>query len=653
VEHIVIAAPVVAGILVLMNRKRIARFVLRLGVRWITGQLMDGTVRSTATAWRRGEDHPRWNGRVTRWHRLGNGHRAAARLGGVVASVVVLIAAETHPWVLLSAALTIAGATVGGVVWWRRRRDAREAASRAEVKESPREHVPSLWRVLPDVIGVPPQSPHGDWLSLPSDLASPDARVVLRLPDSWLGLPDQRALLDHVVTSRLPGEWDLTVSLVGTPHTATWRRRVAKPHLPRLVEWEPSADPHRLMIGQGHGGPLYVSTRTETPHWGVSAGTGGGKTTTILMPVIHHRTHGTLIDIIDLKEDSFQPLIEPEPVSGVRVHTTAIGAVTALAEFFVSMKSIATARANGYDEPIPDRLMVIDEFGSFMLAANTWWKYGLKGKGTPPFMAWWRMTLMQGRTKNHRFIIGAHSFDLSLFGSSEARDLVGTKVVIGQCSPSKWITSFGQGTKRVPYDATIPGRGVVRIGGRDPEEIQLCYFTGEDARAMCAEAPAAPEWFDAGDMAPWISPEGIELANSEGHVIPFLPGGEYVSHAEALSAVTGPDSLPGPRSGSVKAVTDGQDVTDARPHLELVPRLYTLREAADAAFLPGKPSYDVIRQRKRRATLAGVPFPEGLESEGLARYSELELREWWAAATRPQNAPQATADDVPQATGTE
>lgn len=426
---------------------------------------------------------------------------------------------------------------------------------------------------------------------IPLNYGEDHAEIRLELPLTFLGMDDARAVISELVRKRLGGKWRTTWAQDTFPPFATFVRLPPPGHPPDFVEWALSEDPWQIYVGQSFEGPEYVNIRTQTPHFGVTAGTGGGKTTLLALPVTHARmAMGALVDIIDLKEDSFDAYFDGMP--GIRIHRSAESAVMAVAEFFTSIKGLRTAKLKGYDiSHVPPRFLVLDELGSFILAAETWWKYGIQGKGAPPFLAMFNMCLMQGRTKNHRIVVGTHQFSLANFKSTDARDLIGTKIAVGPCSAPKWATTFGLDTPRIKYNDLIPGRGVIGItgSGGSVKEIQLAYLTPETAQTHLAKLDA-PAWFDNGEMAPWIDADAIELATREGFAGPFLPGGDFITPGLSLVPGKAPLQL-------LPAIV--RDTTAPTVALPSVREPVTLREAADRGII--STSYDTAKKARQRS----------------------------------------------------
>lgn len=478
-------------------------------------------------------------------------------------------------------------------------------------------------------------------IHVPVDFDADGAEPVrLALPDDFSR--STGAAILELLGDRLGGDWTARWHLDRYPAYAEFRRRVVQPKPPASVDWELSRDRYSIFVGKTGTRDVYVKTETETPHWGVSAGTGGGKTSTLLLPAIHWRGHGGLVDVIDLKAESYVDSLEG--VSGFRVHKDVISAAQAMAEFLVSSKAVTLARENGYPDPIPPRVLLIDEFGSFVSAVENWWKYGLKEKGSAPVFAWFHMILMQGRTKDHRVVVGTHDFAANTFKSTAVRDLIGTKILIGPVSGPKWVTAFGYEVKKINYDSKKPGRGVIGVAGAGVEELQLAYISPEDARAVCSDFTPAPEWFDNCEMAPWITDEAVELTDREAAVRGFLPGGEYIPADATMSAsqaLSESSVLPG--SGDTQRsglrLVHSEDAEQAARDVEMV----GLREALEEGHLmqlireanyrnPTDPPEKLIEKALfilRKARREDEAFPPARSRRGSEKlYLVRELQEW-------------------------
>ncbi|MGW4954558.1 type IV secretory system conjugative DNA transfer family protein [Streptomyces parvulus] len=557
-----------------------------------------------------------------------------ARLALIGFGVVVLLVAFTGP---------------GGLAWWEPRR-----ATDDEI------HGPSLFVAVRQVLRLEEGERREKWVNLSPDLSEPGARIVVRIPVSWMGGKESMSALDHIVETRIPGEWVAHWERTGPEHYVMWTRKpkpAERPKLPEFVEWRTTGNRYEVFVGQAIEGDTIVDaivhTKTATPHWGVAGDTGSGKSTVLYIPIVHGRQHGELIDILDTKRNS---LIEAEGHSGVRVHKTVRSCIAAFAEFMVSMMAAEEAQGKYASESarrqlIP-RTLVIDELPTLIKLAYTWWRHGLKGKGAPPFLEWFSIILLQGRSSDHRIVVGTQQFANTFFGGTMERSQIGTKIIVGQQDRVSWGVAFGQSTPVVQYDTDIKGRGAYADKRQSPDgdhlyvrELQPSYITPRVSELL-AQCPKAPAWFDAGEMAPWITDAVLEEADLTTAVRRFLPGGEYgplslptvtqgtgagvsaLTHSSAH--VTAPvvtahvtAQVTGPETAAAAGVSPEEAAEDAA-----LPRTYSLAEACEEGILPWK--HSTARQYRKRSEERGITFPEGVPDGRTTYYTEEELKDWAA-----------------------
>lgn len=480
--------------------------------------------------------------------------------------------------------------------------------------------------------------------------------VRLFLPDGFH--PETKSLVEGLIKEYFGGEWGSRFHLTAHPHFAEFWRQREKPAPPNSLRWKPSDDPYEIHIGHDGEKDVFISLKTDAPHCGVSAGSGKGKTTTLLNFVQHARSHGDLVDIIDLKEDSFDEATAVrkknsfnvdvfENVSGIRVHRDVKSAVAALAEFYVSVKSMRIARETGYDmSTVPRRYLVIDEFGSFVGSADFWWKFGLQEKGQTPFRAWFHQILMQGRSKDHRVVVGAHDYDRETFGSTGVRNLIGAKMLIRDNLLNSYIKAFGQGLKRIKINESVKGRAMMQpMPGAPVFELELAHTPVEECLEFLQGCALAPEWFDTGDMAPWISDESIARSHEEMYVGGFLPGGEFVTRSDDGAGAGGDNPPPGLGQHATPGLRVALTESELRERQDA--EILTQREALERGYLmplireaearqPGltpdellKRALGVMRKAKERGQF---PEPVAKGTQGHL-YRVGDMREW--EATRP------------------
>ncbi|MFF4771095.1 type IV secretory system conjugative DNA transfer family protein [Streptomyces sp. NPDC001255] len=588
------------------------------------------------------------------WGRWPYAVRAAVRIApGVLAWGVLAAPGATRAVVLVLLGVVVLAALSGpsGARWWfvppRR-------------GSGPRVHAEGLWVALRQVLKLPDDEPVRRWLHVPEDADAPGACIRLRVPVEWIGGKDGPAAVERIVAERAPGAWVAEWDRTGATHWAEWRRPAPprqRPVLPAVVPWRDTGHPRRLFLGQAIDGydivDALIETDSHTPHWGVAGDSGSGKSTVLYIPVVHCRLNGELIDIIDTKRNSLRAA---EGFSGVRVHKTIREGVGAFAEFITSMMAAEAAMDKFGDAALKAQLhprtLVIDELPTFIRLAYTWWRYGLGGKGAPPFLSWLGIILLQGRSSDHRVVIGTHQFANEFFGGTMERAQIGTRVLVGQQERTSWGVAFGPSTPQLGYSATIPGRGAFsdksRTDGGDlyVREIQPCYITPH-VEEYLTKAPAAPEWFDAGRIAPWITPELLAEVSATAATEKFMPGEKY-----------GPPHLPTARAGAVPAGASqaaancyapspdphnsssvmrpdlrkqpstpapDEGVTDVTEEAEL-PRTYSLTEAYEAGIIRYKAK--TIRVQFSRGEERGISRPEGITDGNTRFYTAEELRNW-------------------------
>lgn len=584
------------------------------------------------------------------WSRWPRAARSAVRLAPLVAAWGWWRFPEPTQLALIGAGvavLLVAIAGPGGFGWWSPRRPTDDER-----------YGPALFAAVRQILRLEEGERRETWVNLSPDLSAQDARIVVRIPLTWMGGKEATASFDHVVETRVPGEWVAHWERTGPEHHVTFTRKpkpVERPKLPEFVEWKSTGSPYEVFVGRAIEENAIVDaivyTETATPHWGVAGDTGSGKSTVLYIPIVHGRQHGELIDILDTKRNS---LIEAEGHSGVRVHKTVRSCIAAFAEFMVSMMAAEEAQgkyasAAARDQLIP-RTLVIDELPTLIKLAYTWWRHGLKGKGAPPFLEWFSIILLQGRSSRHRVVVGAQQFANTFFGGTMERAQIGTKILVGQQDRVSWGVAFGQSTPVIQYDTTVKGRGAYADKRQAPDgehlyvrEIQPPYITPRVAELL-RQCPPAPEWFDRGEMAPWITDDVLREADLTAAVRRFLPGGEYgpLSLPGVTPAIGGGSGTRTRSSGRVTAPSVTARVTahvtapaeGERPALdaaeaaeeEALPPTYSLQQACEEGILPWK--HSTARQYKKRAEGRGIAFPEGITDGRTTYYTEEELKDW-------------------------
>ncbi|MFJ2438820.1 type IV secretory system conjugative DNA transfer family protein [Streptomyces anulatus] len=582
------------------------------------------------------------------WHRWPRAARTAVRLAPLpVAWGLWRDPGATGVVLAVLAVLAVAAAMSGpsGLRWW----------TVAPVWSDGQVYGPGIWEAVRQVLRLEETEQRSRWLAVPDDMADGSARIVLRLPVRWVGGPEGVAAVERIVDARAPGEWNPKWVRTDREHYVQWTRKPApkkRPVLPDFVPWKSTGDPYTLFFGKAIEGDEIVDavirTETATPHWGVAGDTGSGKSTALYIPVVHGRQNGELIDILDTKRNSLR---QAEGASGVRIHKTVRECIGAFGEFLTSMMAAEAAMEKGADPALKaqliSRTLVIDELPTLFKLAYCWWRYGIRGKGPPPFADWLGIILLQGRSSNHRVVIGTQQFANAFFGGTMERAQIGTRINVGQTDRVSWGVAFGQSTPMLGYPTDIKGRGAFADKQKAPDadylwvrEVQPCYIT-PDVPELLAACPPAPAWFDAGDIAPWITPEVLVEVDLTAAVVHFLPGGQFgpeprepAMRAEGAggtgcSPSSGPIAAGGVAAGVAGGVAAaGGKGGDVQEDVEL-PEVYSLAEAHAAGILPWKPV--TMRSYLKRGEERGIARPEGVTDGQTSYYSEAELTSWLAA----------------------
>ncbi|MFJ4880873.1 hypothetical protein ACIP93_37485 [Streptomyces sp. NPDC088745] len=646
--------------------------------RYVTGRdLRAGEPRSAASWWRAGEaiDREHRPDRPARTERPEVAEQRRVTVWGVGAGTVrglaagaarwrqwpwagrsavrVLLPAAVAAWwwapavtyavgaVLVVAALVAALTGPTALRWWRPcpPTDAQRYAA-------------GVWAAVAELLKLPSTAVREEWLRVPDDLRVDGARIVLRVPVEWVGAEAAVRAVETAVVARVPGEWVAHWHRSDSAPYVEWQARVPPPlpaTLPTSVPWRPTGSRHEVFIGQalenGEVKDVLIQTESDTPHWGVAGATGTGKSTILYIAVVHARQYGGIVDALDTKQNS---LAEADGKSGVRIHKTITACIVAFAEFMVSMQAAEAAKGKNADPALRafliPRTLVVDELPTLVKFAYIWWKYVIKGKGTPPFLEWFAVAFLQGRSADHRVVVGTQQFAGGYFGGTMERAQIGWKAMVGYQDRVSWSVAYGPSVQPIPYDTTVKGRGVFADGKINLEtnqlwvrEFQACYITPQVSELLDA-CPPAPAWHDAGEMAPWITPEALEAAAAIA-VPPFLPGGKYGPPSgvpstppvgvEGVTRRSVQGTLP---QGTLQGTAQG---TLAEAPEEDMPAVYSLAEACEEGVLPW--GYETAKRYRSRSAKRNIEFPEGITDGRISYYTEEDLREWvarWKAAGR-------------------
>jgi len=304
----------------------------------------------------------------------------------------------------------------------------------------------------------------------------------------------------------------------------------------------------------------------------------------------------------------------------------------ALEEFYLSMLGINIAVGNrtAWPAAFPQRLLVIDEFGTFAgMAARDHRRNG--HAGPPPALDQRRQLEWQGRQAGHRLVVAVHQPNLRLFEDSDSRAQYGYRIITGAYTTSLWRMTFGYAPP-IEWDARVKGRGAVGIGEAPSliHHAQITHLPHAQRRAYALTGPPPPPWHANGQPAPWITTrvitEGQKLAGTTiitPEHVPVPPGQHTPQPAETPSAVPPrdrPAAVP-TESGAAETATNSDDE-------DLVVGI-----AAAATFL-GYEKPDSFRRARTRRPIPG----ETRTIDGRPAWSSIALTTWRTTAGEPGTA---------------
>lgn len=267
--------------------------------RYVTGQHLDGRKRSDATFWKDGtEAQPTHWSSNPRWPRLAGWKRAVITCW---APWLAAWAVAAHRAAAERTLAVVCGLAAGlgfiRAVRWR------------EEWQHYRTRVRPLHYALTGTLEAP-RRPR-DWLAIPADFATnKDAQVVIRPPQGFTASDRDRDDITRAVAAKLPELQDPDVEWLLSSHKPRIVFKHSEPppgkfYWPRIAPDVAGAKPDELVVGIGkHGKIVTVSVETDSPHFGISMGTGGGKSNLASFWLVQRLMRGDIVMILDAKHFS-------------------------------------------------------------------------------------------------------------------------------------------------------------------------------------------------------------------------------------------------------------------------------------------------------------------------------------------------------------
>ncbi|MGW1675684.1 hypothetical protein [Streptomyces sp. NPDC002324] len=532
---------------------------------------------------------------------------------------------------------------------------------------------PKIWPILVNDLGLPADEPRENWLLLPAQLREAGARVVVRLPWTFRGSELERAQLTELLNTRLPGEWVGRFTFTGEHPNAVYTHKPApKPPAPepacpeRVGFFDPdiqeaiaNAKKGEIVIGKDPFGRVVIKElgNSETPHWALSVGTGGGKSAFCQMVIAQLIRQGYHIMVADVKRVSVDIYIG---VPGVYVYNDPMNPqdMRAGIDWFKEEISARSALAEAdKNVEFPGFLCLIEEANEFADISREWWDDNRKARADEDGPAdraadpIWGDVASGARLGRHVYgNILAIFQDLrdQALGGKGLRNLFRLKFM-GNYTVQQWKNVIG--TTPVPESVDKAGRMMV-VEGNAQYWVQTCFAEPDDLKAWAIEQRKATGFDPSAGL----------------FGTPPVPAPKRLPRLLArMSRDELPEALRGASEGGLSDETAGHGVTDlgsvtgdvtgSRDRLRLVPGQARQGAAEGPQGAPQAPvllsiaelarelqargyavEANLISQNKKRRESTG--FPMGVMVDGKEKWTIEQLIHFYEQRGIERNIPQ-------------
>ncbi|MER5809887.1 FtsK/SpoIIIE domain-containing protein [Streptomyces sp. NPDC002033] len=367
--------------------------------------------------------------------------------------------------------------------------------------------------------------------------AEADAALSVKIPpEAELGDGEQ-ARLKNLVSRRIPGEWDASWDhqnfVVTFKHPPRPPAKVLFSEVQDIID---GLNDSQVLLGLGtRNEKIVLDFEDETPHVGLSVGTGGGKSSTLRNIIVQQIRKGAeKFIIIDPKLISLDCL---DGIPEVEIYTEIAEQWAAIAGFALEMERRYQIKKADKSVTFPRWFLVMEEQNDFAEESYQTWMdvKEKKDPARPPVFSQLAKSLFKGRQANMNIISVYQRLTARAAGGTELRDQYGAKI-LARFSPQAW-NSLVATTPR-PKSSRHNGRAIVVIGGSE-RVCQLVFVDEDEARAYAlnGRSPVAP-------------PAYVPIAQREAEALP-----------EPVSMVGAGVSTPSDHLGSVHGLS--MDKTDS------------------------------------------------------------------------------------------
>ena len=463
------------------------------GHTWHGGHLTDAGWFSPAT----GKPARTNTGRAARFYYLPRIHRAARRTGRVaVAVLLLLIWINSAVWGLACTIIVFTGAAAwGGWTGWRLLME----------RKHHRTWVKPLHLVAAHQVGLPSAADPRSWLSIEPDRS----RVVAELPQGFNPDKKDKERLVETFTSKLGLE---------SPEVR-WQLAGPKPRLELCASMPPpprvalsdvrarldTIAPDALIWGIGKRSALIATSLSgDSPHIGLSMGSGAGKSVTARSLAAQMLYRGAIVLILDIKMISHQWAKGLPNVAICRrpeeIHAALLWLAVELERRNEEALEHADLEGNVHATLGPRIIVICEEMNATVSRLRKYWRQVRDPKNdptrSPALDALDAVSFMGRQVLCNIVYIGQRLSVRASGGDGDARENVGT-IAFGRYSPSNWKMLAPDFP--MPPKSMTPGR--LQVVTDKVHEVQCTFMPALEARELALagvvsgcppEMPCAP-----------------------------------------------------------------------------------------------------------------------------------------------------------------
>ncbi len=406
--------------------------------RWLSGAAWHGDP-VTDAGWRRpGKKALTRTGHASRFHHLPRWRRAAWRTGTTAAVAAVLYGLAVAPAATVAALKAATAVSLAACCWaawlaWRRRQHRHTWLLPAHTAIAP-------------IIGVPlPERPE-HWLSVTADRS----RATLTLPPGFDHDPKTEERVIRLASQKLGMESpDVQWRRTGPSSELVLTRSEPPPVLVTLDDISDAieqAGRDEIVIGTGkHGKTVTASLHNDSPHFGISMGSGGGKSNLAAFILLQELMRGAICLVLDAKWISHPWLIGLPNVAYCRTPAQIHAGLCWLSAELDRRNKVALHSVDAHGKihaNVGPRLFVIGEdLNLCMPRLKAHWA-AVRGSGDPresPAITGLGEVAFAGRQVRMHLLLIAQLLTAKATGiqGGEVRENIGVKM-LARYSPSAW-----------------------------------------------------------------------------------------------------------------------------------------------------------------------------------------------------------------------